>query len=769
MANEIRAKMSLNNSGFIKGLEDGKRRLDGFKASIKNIGATIVGAMAINEITQQMGKLVDRATEIRDRSQEIGVDTGTFQKLQFFLEQSSGKSEQLSSAFRSIARNRERALGGDVALLAAFDKLGISAERLKSARVEDVFFDIADAVRTTDTQSLIDPLTRIAETEVTKIIPALKTDLRALFDEAESRGILISQEEIDKISALGDQLLTLKRQFQSLAADIGTPAIEALTGIVRGLQDVVGEMVKANNDLLTSADAFGDITIRQESPEAIRQLTPIDQSKDLRDQLIVKFVEDRIGNRDRDRVVQRAEEIKVALGDQFDALELDDEGLIRSNEQLETALRQAVSALTTSDFERARLDIATGGRSVGQVVQDQRQNRDERRLETIRAAVGDERFDEVKQAIDTGAISLDDAFQQSINEVRKAGVTRAVEARQRETDGTLVNQFGGTRVVAPDTSEFEASLQVIIDTTDARLSELRKIIDVSPESADLLKPQAEQLIQDREQALGTLRKLSEFRQQVSESAIRSTEQQGISGAAATIGAAARAGEILARGVNAGIDRNTEQGREESDTLNRNVSGTVKGVAQTFGDRGLNVETLDLLNGVSEAATGLAVDARARAVIAERRRQDSIGQAQSETEQLKQVFQITTDDQTEPVELPADTTTTQTVVTDDQTEEPKPKAKPAENKDVRELESISAGAKEKIAEKSAQTNSFDFARDRRISDLQSAGIFSRGYFENNPGGNAQQRQLDETVKQTELLQRVDRGIQQLNANKTQVFN
>jgi hypothetical protein len=653
--------MTLNNSGFTSGLKRSQQQLDGFAKSIRGIGATIAGALAVREITDQLGRLVDRATEIRDRSAEIGVDTQSFQKLQFFLEQSSGRSEQLSSAFRSIARNRERALAGDAGLLRAFDQLNISAERLQNSRVEDIFFDIANAVRTTDTQSIIDPLTRIAETEVTKIIPALKTDLQALFDEAESRGVLISDEEIAKISALGDQLLTLKRQFQSLAADVGTPAIEGITNLVSGLQDVLSRYNRSADDLLSAADAFKPLDQidpkNTETKQVIKQ--SLDQSTDLRDQLIVKLVEDAIGDRDRDRVIQRAEEIKVALGEQFEALELDDDGLIRSNKDLEVALNAAVRSLTSQDFQRARLSIATGGRDVGEVIRDQRQGTDQVQLDAIRIAVGDERFEEIFQSIQEGGLEIGEALEDAIRSIQRAAVERGVQAAQLSREDRLVSSLGTVQIQPLETGLFEQSLQRIIDESAARLRELQQIVQASPALRESVQPEVSRLTDTSSLASEALTRIENERIRLNDLALGEIPGQirrGLTGEfqQASRSALAVGEDRLVRSIISDRRRQRDRDQQSSqiDEL-RQFLTIPESVEQTVTRR------LDF--------DGQPVTPEDVEFTATQNFQTQGEPAAVQDQQVTVTQTIVTDDQTRDIPAPEDTVTRQTVVTDDQTE------------------------------------------------------------------------------------------------------
>jgi hypothetical protein len=857
--------MTLNNSGFTSGLKRSQQQLDGFAKSIRGIGATIAGALAVREITDQLGRLVDRATEIRDRSAEIGVDTQSFQKLQFFLEQSSGRSEQLSSAFRSIARNRERALAGDAGLLRAFDQLNISAERLQNARVEDIFFDIANAVRTTDTQSIIDPLTRIAETEVTKIIPALKTDLQALFDEAESRGVLISDEEIAKISALGDQLLTLKRQFQSLAADVGTPAIEGITNLVRGLQDVLSRYNRSADDLLSAADAFKPLDQidpkNTETKQVIKQ--SLDQSTDLRDQLIVKLVEDAIGDRDRDRVIQRAEEIKVALGEQFEALELDDDGLIRSNKDLEVALNAAVRSLTSQDFQRARLSIATGGRDVGKVIRDQRQGTDQVQLDAIRIAVGDERFEEIFQSIQDGGLEIGEALQDAIRSIQRAAVERGVQAAQLSREDRLVSSLGTVQIQPLETALFEQSLQRIIDESAARLRELQQIVQASPALRESVQPEVSRLTDTSSLASEALTRIENERIRINDLALGEIPgqiRQGLTGEfqQASRSALAVGEDRLAKSIIS--DRRRQRDRDQQSTQIdelRQFLTIPESVEQTvtrrldFDGQPVTPEDVEFTATQNFQTQGEPATVQDQQIDLVQRYRSEGQPAAIEDQEATATQRVITDDQTVEVDSPSDSEAIQTIRTDDQTEQipapedsvatqtirtekevqtedepvipdsprtdpeqkktkfeefvdesgvPKLKvtpvtrtvtleergvqrkqkedpAKPDKQEVARETdpqqESEADAEQQKIqqslrdktlSELKSENRTFDFDRQRVIPDLQRAGIFSRGFVDNNPGFEAQNRQLAEAQKQTQLLQQNNQILNRIAAQR-----
>lgn len=191
-------------------------------AKLGGIASSLNGALQAAVLGVGVKGLLDFAGTVSDLSASVNLNTDTFQRWSFALEQSGGKQEDLVKSMGVLISKMEDAKGGNQGAIDSFARLGITLSDLQRSSPQDLFLRIADALKSSGadgatTAGVMDLLgTKIAM----KVIPALK-DGSAAFLTLGQDAKIASAEAIKAADDLGDR-------FAGLANTAKTSALQGL-------------------------------------------------------------------------------------------------------------------------------------------------------------------------------------------------------------------------------------------------------------------------------------------------------------------------------------------------------------------------------------------------------------------------------------------------------------------------------------------------------------------------------------------------------------
>ncbi len=219
MGLNLLAKISLDGSGFARGLDNVAHHLKGM----------VAGAFGVYAIEQAIHRTIEAAEEFVNGAKRMGSTVEEFQILKQAAKDSGAEVGALTGAFEKLNVARGKIAAGDKStakLLASFAQLGISPEQLKSQRASAlVMGPISQAVRAGNQEELAKPLRDILGKGFGELMPLLKTDFDELGDKMQRFGTIMNTETAIKLKAVGDQLSILSN---IIAVKLG-PVLISLT------------------------------------------------------------------------------------------------------------------------------------------------------------------------------------------------------------------------------------------------------------------------------------------------------------------------------------------------------------------------------------------------------------------------------------------------------------------------------------------------------------------------------------------------------------
>jgi hypothetical protein len=257
------AKLALEKSSFENGLKEAENAVNKFA---KQTAGILTGAFAFDKILGGLSSAIDKGDQLQDLANRFGISASALQEVGNAASLSGAGVEDVASAMNKLAVNAGKAIGGDDAMIASFEKLGLSVSDLQGMSPQDLFFKLSEAVAGAN-----DPLEAFAQAQEVagKSVGALMETLRMGPDAIQQMGQGMgtwSDDTIAQLAAASDEIKSFQNTMMiafGSAAQFINPMIkgfkfmaeqiamamamvgEALTGNLAGAKAISDEMKKS--------------------------------------------------------------------------------------------------------------------------------------------------------------------------------------------------------------------------------------------------------------------------------------------------------------------------------------------------------------------------------------------------------------------------------------------------------------------------------------------------------------------------------------------
>jgi uncharacterized protein YjeT (DUF2065 family) len=236
------AQAQASASSFNQGLESiaGKAQsvANATRAMSAAAGAALGGMVALAV------KAGQQADEWATLSQQVGLSAETIQEFQYASDQIDVDMNTLVGAVTRMKANLSASAD-------EFDKLGIKTQTAKGSyrEIEDIFWDSVRALsqignETERDQAAMKIFGRNAN-ELAGLLDDGGKKMKALGQEAQDMGVIVSDEDIQKLNQFNDALDGMKAQLKGALAQLAVPIVEALMPILSQIAAAIKTVAQA--------------------------------------------------------------------------------------------------------------------------------------------------------------------------------------------------------------------------------------------------------------------------------------------------------------------------------------------------------------------------------------------------------------------------------------------------------------------------------------------------------------------------------------------
>lgn len=226
-------KLSLDGTGFKRGLDRAKGSVVGFGAKIKKslggLGGMMAGMFAAGMIKSQITDTIEWGTKIRDLGVKFGVTTKFLQEMEYAFTQTGLSIEDGMKAFKKMQIFQHRTLsqfrGSNRRneLAASFELLGASIQDVEKMKPQELFLHIARNLKNADTSSagLQEALNTVFGGTGVDLLNTFANDVDGLRANFQALGATVEDDVIKKLGAAGDKMEEIKTRLTAGTANVG--------------------------------------------------------------------------------------------------------------------------------------------------------------------------------------------------------------------------------------------------------------------------------------------------------------------------------------------------------------------------------------------------------------------------------------------------------------------------------------------------------------------------------------------------------------------
>lgn len=251
-------EVGLNGSAFERGVTNviakAQEMNAAFGKSVSNIAKNQISqafavAAVVNKMQAGISEAIAFGSSISDLSTQLNVSTDALQLWNYAATQNGATLGDVSSMFTKLAINSQIAVNGNLEIVAAFAKLGVTIDDVKNKKPEDIARQIGKAFESgVDPNALVGSLRAVGGRGADALISAFEKGIGATFDEGLQLNIIINADELAKIDALGDRLDVIQMQMRPVFFGIAI----VLAQVAEAIYDSVRLLTAGVMDLMAN-------------------------------------------------------------------------------------------------------------------------------------------------------------------------------------------------------------------------------------------------------------------------------------------------------------------------------------------------------------------------------------------------------------------------------------------------------------------------------------------------------------------------------------
>ena len=256
------ATLQLDNSDYEKKLDQSQKSASSFsskigtafKTGVRAVAGFATGVVAASAALAGLAvNFINAGSEIDDNAQKLGISTDAYQYWSLVLQRAGSDASNLSIVIRNLTTFTNNLSTGQADALLTLQKLGIGYEDFMKMNTEEQLYAIVEALQGMEDQTeKVQIAQEIFGNRVyQELLPLLNMEqgsLEDLREEFEELGLILSEDTIKQIAAVGDKIdnftNSLHNSYMMLMANF-LPEIELITdALVMMAQGTEGAMDK---------------------------------------------------------------------------------------------------------------------------------------------------------------------------------------------------------------------------------------------------------------------------------------------------------------------------------------------------------------------------------------------------------------------------------------------------------------------------------------------------------------------------------------------
>jgi hypothetical protein len=264
---------NLQNAGKQLGKDFGNFAKNAGKLALGVVAGVTAAGAATLKLAGDFAAAGDQAAKTADA---LGMGIEGYQRLRYAMSTAGVEAEEFDGAIQKMSNTIKMGAAGNEASVKQLAEIGLSARKLAGMKPEEAFARISDYMQSLpgDTERTRVAITLFGKTAGPKMMNAMRMGsegLRQMGDEAQSLGIIISEEQARASENYGDAMSRMQNAFGGLKNQFIGSAIGPITQAFDHLKDAMVEQGPLIQEL---GQKFGNFLAEavQKLPEIIQKV-----------------------------------------------------------------------------------------------------------------------------------------------------------------------------------------------------------------------------------------------------------------------------------------------------------------------------------------------------------------------------------------------------------------------------------------------------------------------------------------------------------------
>ena len=366
------AKLALDASGMDRGLKKAEDSLNKFA---KQAGTALVGAFAMDKVISGFSTAIEKGDQLQDLANRFGVSAVSIQEIGNAASLSGGSIEDVAGAMNKLSKNAGEAIGGNEAMAASFQKIGLSVDDLKTMSPEALFMSLSKTLAsgTIPQAEQLKLAMDLAGKSVGTLMETMLMGPESISATGQAMGVM-SADTISSLSEASDQIKifqnTLSRGFASMVGPIMSllkPFADLTAGVALfgvGLKEAFSGNVKEANAIF---DQIKNVPkLRKEAEEKAKQkpsmLAPTTGGAAGN---LSKAEANKVATAEKDAIKDRTEEAMRILKNEESEKKLANDSYERGRDRARERMLEAANLEVEAAMEKQKTDKEQAGKMAG--------------------------------------------------------------------------------------------------------------------------------------------------------------------------------------------------------------------------------------------------------------------------------------------------------------------------------------------------------------------------------------------------------------------
>jgi hypothetical protein len=237
MAGTVQVTFGANIAPLVEGVESARKAIESFMA-----------AFAVDRLAEFAEAYAKMGDQIDAAAHQFGASTTQIQQLGYMAKMAGGDQQTLTDSFARLEQTLQLAQNPTTRQAQALQALGLSTRQLIGLPLQQQLEVIADSFAKlgdgTNKAAIAQALFRNASGEMIEMLDQGGAGMRALSDQAERTGAIMSSQTVSALAATDHAAVELKASLSTLAGEVVALASSTLVSFANELAQDAGDLTK---------------------------------------------------------------------------------------------------------------------------------------------------------------------------------------------------------------------------------------------------------------------------------------------------------------------------------------------------------------------------------------------------------------------------------------------------------------------------------------------------------------------------------------------